>query len=423
MEFKELSERVEALRKELAEVCSQLVQRPSQHPEGKTDRCVAYIKNYFDELGIKTEVYTLEEGKPNIVVRIKGKSSSTIFWVGHLDVVPEGKLENWTYPPYSGTIKDNMVWGRGSSDMKGACASAMVAAKVLSEYQPTHSIDFWFTADEEVGGRVGARWLAEKHIFKGEACIIGDGGGSSPGLVNIGVGNKGGLGMRLIARGRTAHGSRPYLGENAIDKLLAVIPYARRIGDYRLELPSELAPIVKSSSEFLLRDQNLTEAQRLAAKSLYDYPTGPSLNILNGGVKSNVVPDYAEAQFDVRLTPGCDAREVKARLEELVEEAGVPGVTVVASASRSVGYYEPADSPFVASLSGAVRWVTGVRPALTIAPWGTDAVSVKRFMGVPCLIYGPMVETRLHQPDEYVPIDNLVTAAKVYAVYPFVHGR
>jgi succinyl-diaminopimelate desuccinylase len=422
MELKEISEKVEVLRREVADVCSQLVQRPSQHPEGKTDGCVTYIKDYFDGLGIETEVYTLEEGKPNIVARIKGKSSSTIFWVGHLDVVPEGKPENWTYPPYSGAIKDGMIYGRGSSDMKGACASAMVAAKVLNEYQPPHNMDFWFTADEEVGGRAGARWLAEKHIFKGEACIIGDGGGSSPGLVNIGVGNKGGLGMRLIARGRTAHGSRPYLGENAIDRLLAVIPYVRRIGDYRLELPPDLAPLVKSSAEFLLRDQTLTEAQRLATKSLYDYPTGPSLNIFRGGVKSNVVPDYAEAQFDVRLTPGCDAGRVKARLEELVAEAGVPGVVVEASASQTVGYYEPPGSAPVASLSEAVRLVTGVKPALTIAPWGTDAVSVKRFLGVPCLIFGPMVESQLHSPDEYVPVENLVTAAKVYATYPYVYG-
>jgi len=423
MQLKGVSERVETLREEVAEVCSQLVQLPSEHPEGRTDGCVEYIKDYFGKLGIETEVYTLEKGKPNIVAHIKGESNRTIFWLGHIDEVPEGKLENWTYPPFSGTIKDGMVWGRGSSDMKGACASAMIAAKVLSEVRPPLNVDFWFTADEEIGGRAGARWLAEKRIFKGEACIVGDGGGSTPGLVNIGVGNKGGLGAKLIARGRTAHGSRPYYGDNAIDKLLAVIPYVKRIGDYRLELPPELASILKSSTKLLLRDQSLTEAQRLAAKRLFYYPSGPSLNVLNGGVKSNVVPDYAEASFDIRLTPGCDAGKVKVQLEELVAEAGVPGVTVQATTSQTVGYYEPWDSPFVASLSEAVQRVTGVRPALTIAPWGTDAVSVKRFLGAPCLIFGPMVETQLHQPNEFVPIDNLVTAAKVYAAYPFFHGK
>lgn len=415
---------VEASRRELAELCSGLIQRPSQHPEGKTEDCVAYIKEYFDKLGIPTEIYKRTEGKPNIVAKIEGTTERRILWVGHLDVVPEGKPENWTYPPYSGKItEEGLVWGRGSTDMKGANAAAMVAAKVLSEYKPPHNMEFWFTVDEEIGGGAGARWLAQEKILKGEVAIIGDGGGSTPGAVNIGVGNKGGIGTRLIAQGKTAHGSRPYLGDNALDKLLKVIPYVKRIGEYRLELPPELAPIIKSSVELLLRNEDLTEAQRVTMKSLYDYPTGPSLNILNGGVKGNVIPDYAEAYFDIRLTPGCDPRKVKGRLEELVAKAGVPGVTVEARAARTAGYYEPADSPQVKYLSEAVRLVTGEEPALTIAPWGTDAVSIKRYTGISCLIFGPMLEDQLHQPDEQVPIENLVTSAKVYTLFPYTYGK
>ena len=238
-----------------------------------------------------------------------------------------------------------------------------------------------------------------------------------------GVGNKGGIGTKLVARGRTAHGSRPYLGDNALDKLLRVIPYVRKIGDYRLELPPELTPIIRSSVELLLKNEKLTEVQRLAVKSLYDYPTGPSLNILRGGVKGNMVPDYAEAIFDIRLTPGCDPLKVKARIEELVEEAGVPGVSVEVRAPRTAGYYEPPNSPAIRYLSEAVQLVTGEEPTLTIAPWGTDAVSIKRYTGMPCLIFGPMLEDQLHQPDEHVPIGNLVTSAKVYALFPYIYGR
>ena len=423
-QLEEISKRVESLRGEVAEVCSKLVQFPTPVPPGHTDEIVAYIQKYFDGLDVETKIHTLEERKPNIVARVKGQSDKTILYVGHIDVVPEGKPENWKYPPYSGKItEDGLVWGRGSSDMKGSCASAMVAARVLSEVGSPHNMEFWFTADEEIGGRAGARWLAEKQIFKGEVAIIGDGGGSTPGVINIGVGNKGGIGTRLIARGKTSHGSRPYLGDNALDKLLKVIPYVKRIGEYRLELPPELAPIIKSSVELLLRNEDLTEAQRLAMKSLYDYPTGPSLNILRGGVKGNVIPDYAEAYFDIRLTPGCDPRKVKERLEELVAEAGVPGVTVEASASRTAGYYESADSHHVRWFSEDVRLVTGEKPALTIAPWGTDAVSIKRYTGIPCLIFGPMLEDQLHQPDEHVPIENLVTSAKVYALLPYTYGK
>ena len=423
-QYERIFECVEALRGEVVEICSRLVQLPSQHPEGNTEECVLFIEEYFDELGVKTDVYTLEEGKPNIVAHVKGISDRTILWIGHLDVVPEGKLENWTHPPYSGKITDDgLIWGRGSTDMKGACAAAIIASRVLNEVGSPHNIEFWFTADEEIGGLSGARWLAEKSFFGGEVAIIGDGGGSTPGFVNVSVGNKARIGTSLIAKGKTAHGSRPYLGDNAIDKLLAVIPHVRKIGEYRLELPPELAPIIKSSVELMLRNNSLTEAQRLGVKSLYDYPTGPSLNILKGGVKGNVVPDYAEAYFDIRLTPGCDPRKVKERIEELVAESGVLGVTVQINAPQIAGYYEPADSSEVSYISEAVQLVTGVQPVLTIAPWGTDAVSIKHYTGLPCLIFGPMLEDQLHKPDEHVPIENLVTSAKVYSIFPFIYGK
>ena len=84
---KVLSE-VEASRKELAEGCSQLIQRPSQHPEGNTVECVKYIEEYFKELGIPTEIHQNNPAKPNIVARVKGTTKRRIMWLGHLDVVP-----------------------------------------------------------------------------------------------------------------------------------------------------------------------------------------------------------------------------------------------------------------------------------------------------------------------------------------------
>ena len=425
-QFDKISHRIEEKKEQIVTVCSELVKRATPVPPGDTVEIVDYIANYFMDQGIKTDIHFLEKNKPNIVAHIEGESEHTIMWLGHLDVVPAGELNNWVNPPYQGVVRDNKVWGRGSSDMKGADASAMIAASVLINVKPPHNVDFWFTCDEEIGGIAGAKWLAENQIFDGEVCIVGDGGGCTPGMVNIGVGNKGGITTRLISKGKTAHGSRPYLGDNALDKLLKVIPYVKRIGDYRLELPYELSPIIKSSVELLLRDDELTENQRQTVKSIYDYPTGPSLNLLNSGVKSNVVPDYAEAVFDIRLTPGCNPINVKAQIEKLVEEAKVDGVSVDIRASESAGYYEKTDSDELIGLSKTVKKVTGEEPALTIAPWGTDAVSVKRNIktkthpsGIPCLIYGPMIESQLHQTNEYVPISNLITAAKVYALYPF----
>jgi succinyl-diaminopimelate desuccinylase len=362
MSVKDILSKVDSQRKELAEVCSQLIQRPSAHPEGRTVECVAYIKQYFDDLGIPNEVHKRNDDKPNIVGRIKGTSKTRIMWVGHLDVVPEGKPENWTYPPYSGKItEDGYIWGRGSSDMKGACAAAMVAARVLSEVEEVpNNIDFWFTADEEVGGGDGAHWLAQEHIFEGDVCIIGDG---SPGIPNspaIDLGCKGGAGTRLIARGKTAHGSRPFLGDNAIDKLLMVVPNVRKIADYRLDVPSELELVIASTIDYMM-EEDFTDEQKRALQRLFHHPS-VTLNILNGGVKTNVVPDYAEAYFDIRLTPGSNPVKVRERITELVEAAGVPGVTVeFRRPSKTAGYYESPDIPFARQLADTVERTTDIQ--------------------------------------------------------------
>ncbi|MCW4039022.1 MAG: hypothetical protein NWF13_09850, partial [Candidatus Bathyarchaeota archaeon] len=106
MSVEEVFTHIEKHRRELAEVCSQLIQRPSAHPEGRTAECVTYIQDYFDQLGIPHEVFRRNEEKPNIVVRVKGTGNKKIMWVGHLDVVPEGTPELWTHPPYGGEITE-----------------------------------------------------------------------------------------------------------------------------------------------------------------------------------------------------------------------------------------------------------------------------------------------------------------------------
>lgn len=418
---KVLSE-VEDSRKELAEVCSQLVQRPSQHPEGRTDECVAYIKDYFDQLGIPTRIYKRMEKKPNIVAQIAGTTGRHIMWIGHLDVVLEGKLENWTYPPYSGKITtDGMIWGRGSSDCKGACAAAMIAARVLNELEEVpNSVDFWFTADEEIGGLDGAYWLAEERIFKGDICIIGDGSPGSPAAPTIDLGCKGAAQTRLIALGKTAHGSTPFLGDNAIDKLIRVIPYVKRIGDFHLEFPEELEPVIEKTVKYMLRKRELTAEQREAVKRLFHYPS-VSLNILNGGEKINVVPDYAEAHFDIRLTPGSKPMKVRERILELVKEAGEPGVTAEVAAFDTAGYYESQNTPFARQFAETVERVTGNKPIFKILTGSTDAISIKRFTGIPCLGFGAGMGGQAHAPDEHNSIELIEMSSKIYATFPLIY--
>ena len=424
MDLDKTSKLAEEAQTEVAELCSGLVKFNSAHPDGFTDEVVVYIKKYLDEHGIENEVHASDPKKPNIVARIKGKGNKKVLWVGHIDVVPEGKPENWTYPPYSGTIADGCVWGRGSSDMKGSCAAAMVSARILNEMNDIpNTVEFWFTADEEIGGGAGARWLAQTGRFKADVCIIGDGNGGGPDAPSIDLGCKGGAGVKLIARGQTAHGSTPYLGDNAIKKLIAGIPYVEKINDYPLDFPSNLKPAVEESIEYYKNTQNLTpDQEKLMAHNFYT----PSVtcNIINGGVKINVIPDYAEAQFDIRLTPGSNQLRVVERIKEHVKDSGIKGLEVEHQDHKpddTAGFCETPDTSFAHQFTDVIHKITGKPVNMKILTGGTDGISTSRIAGIPSLGYGTSLTGQAHQPNEHITIENLVLGVKIYTAFPLIY--
>ncbi|RMF85507.1 MAG: M20 family peptidase, partial [Nitrospinota bacterium] len=275
-----VKDRIADCGKELMELTSRLVQFPTVVPPGYIDECIAFAQSYFQERGIETSLHQHVERKPNLCATIPGKQPGKILWLGHLDVVPEGDHAAWKHPPFSGAIEGDRVYGRGATDMKGSCAAAMVAATVLHAVaQGAHpTLEVWLTADEEIGGEDGAKWLAEAGKLQGDVCVIGDASGGTRERPTIELGCKGGMATVLQAQGVTAHGSQPYLGENAIEKLLAVIPHVKRIADFPLDIPAELEPVIQTSIDFLLEDPSLTPEQRDAVRRLYHYPT-VSLNI------------------------------------------------------------------------------------------------------------------------------------------------
>ena len=423
MSLRRIVSAAEKAEREVAELTSGLVQFNSAHPEGRTDECVRYIKRYFDDHGIENETHTKTQTKPNIVAKIPGASGRKILWVGHLDVVPEGKPEFWKYPPYSGKItEDGRVHGRGSSDMKGSCAAAMVSARILNELKRPvpNPVEFWFTADEEIGGGDGAKWLSETKIFRGDVCVIGDGNGGGKEYPSIDMGCKGGARTTLKARGKTAHASTPYLGDNAIEKLMRAIPVVERIADYKLELPRELDGPIRESVRFLLKTQPMNSEQKRAARRIFNYPS-VACTIINGGVKINVVPDYAEAQLDIRLTPGSKPLMMKARIEKLVKEANIPGIEVSVDAGETAGYHEPPNSTFATQFAATVRKATRRKPSFKILTGGTDAISIKNYTSIPCLGYGSSLTGQAHVPDEYITVENLVLGVKIYSTFPIIY--
>jgi succinyl-diaminopimelate desuccinylase len=420
MDLEKINKLVESTEKEVAELTSGLVKFNSAHPEGYTDEVVEYIKDYCEKYGIENEIHADDPKKPNLVAKVRGTSAKKILWVGHIDVVPEGKPENWTYPPYSGKIADGCVWGRGSSDMKGSCAAAMVSARLLNEMDSIpNSVEFWFTCDEEIGGIKGARWLAQTGRLKGDVCVIGDGNGGGPSSPSIDLGCKGGAGVKLVAKGKTAHGSTPYLGDNAISKLIKGIPWVEKIDDFKLDFPKDLTPAIEGSIEYYKEN---TPANLVEPMEHNFYTPSVSCNIISGGVKINVVPDYAEAEFDIRITPGSHPSKVIERINELVKDSGIGGLEVVATReykpSDTAGYYESPNSEFANQFTSLIKQITGKEVNMKILTGGTDGVSTSKISGIPSLGYGTSLTGQAHQPDERITIENLVLGVKIYTAFP-----
>ncbi|RLI06917.1 hypothetical protein DRO24_04105, partial [Candidatus Bathyarchaeota archaeon] len=113
-----------------------------------------------------------------------------------------------------------------------------------------------------------------------------------------------------------------------------------------------------------------------------------------------------------------DPQAVKRRIEELVEEAAIPGVEVEVNAPEQAGYYESPNTSFAKQLAETIELVTGRRPIFKILTGGTDAISIERYAHIPCLGYGLSMVGEAHKPDEKNKIENLVLGVKVYTLFP-----
>ncbi|MEM2321274.1 MAG: ArgE/DapE family deacylase [Candidatus Bathyarchaeia archaeon] len=414
--------RAEELRSELISLTSNLIKFRTVSPPSNTLECAEFISSYLEKSGLEAKIYSKEEEKANVYVRVTGEPGRKIIWLGHLDVVPEGRREEWAYDPYGGAVVGDRIYGRGASDMKGSCAAAIIAAKILSEMgaESKATVDFWFTCDEEAGSTNGTKWLLKAGLLHGDACLVGDFLSRDPiKSPYIDVGCRGYLRLRLKVTGRVAHASMSFYGDNAIDKLIAAIRVVKDAEDYSLKVPEGIKEAVESSIEYFLSQGGLSEKQKNAIRRAHYYPT-VSLTMINGGVKINVVPDYAEASFDIRILPGSSPEDLLKHIKGMIDESGISGVNVDVIDSES-GYCESWNSEFAMSLRRAIRVVTGVEPRPKIILATSDAAPVKKVLEIPCLAFGAGIEGLAHAPNEYVTIDGLLVATKVYSILPLIY--
>jgi acetylornithine deacetylase/succinyl-diaminopimelate desuccinylase-like protein len=360
------------------DLLGRLIGMNTVNPPGGEAELQDFLEAKLAAAGFECEQLAAEPGRSNLVARLRGAADGpTLTLLGHVDTVRADPGE-WSFDPWAGDVVDGWVRGRGALDMKGQVAAEVAAAIALGEsgWRPrAGELLVVITADEEVGGGLGAQWLCEQHQDKVRSdFVVNEGGGvlvevGGRRLFTLSVGEKGIFRMRLRAKGQAGHASLPRIGDNALLKLagyigaLAEQPPAEpsEVGEALLEAvfgePFEGAEGMRAGLERLRAEHPL----------LADYLVEPMLGITltptiaEGGKKANVIPSDAEVLIDCRVPPGSGKDEALAALKALIGD----GDYEVEFTEAVVGNSSPLDSPLADGIEG---WLGEVEPEATLAP-------------------------------------------------------
>lgn len=353
-----------------------LLQFDTANPPGQEGACIRYLAALLQDRGFEVHVYEFGANRASLVARLAGGTDRPLLcFTGHVDTVPLGE-EPWRVDPLSGETDGDLVYGRGSSDMKGGVAAIVSAGLELSTIVGRQAgVTLVLTGGEETGC-LGATHLA----------ALGDALGTAGALVvaeptsnELFIGHKGALWLQAQTRGIAAHGSMPEEGENAIYKA------AEAVGKLQ-------------AFQFGVDPHSLLGS--------------PTLNVgtIRGGTKINIVPDRATLQVDIRTVPGRTGDQI---LEGLQSALG-PEVALEVLLNLDAVASDPADG-WIQQVISLLGECSGENPTPRGATYFTDAAVLTPAYGhPPTVILGPGEATMAHKVDEYCRIFKLRQAKEIY---------
>jgi len=404
-------------------------------PTGNESRVCEYVREWLAQDGVEAEILEAAPDRGNIIARLEGRSGKAgLMFMSHTDVVPVEDEDKWRFPPFSATVADGRVYGRGSSDCKGLLTCQLMALRLLkrSGVQLQDGLILASGADEEHGGRYGFGWLARNHPDKLAAPLAVNEGGGIPidaagGLTYLlGVGEKGRLQVEIDVKGSSAHASVPWQGTNALYRLAQVV---QRIEAYEPERDTSTSLFEHLSSFAIEHKPSAQNIDEIIAETEPHNPRFASLmralsrmtitpTMIRGGVKSNSVPESIRLTCDVRTLPHQDESYVKQHLDRILE--GMTGVEF------EIDYMaEPNSSPFETDFARRIQANTGLaleREDIQWVPAISTGFTDSRFtrpLGI--ITYGfngshpdddPLLN-RVHGTDESVGIKSLISGTKI----------
>lgn len=372
---------------EVIQVTQDLVAIPSlTHREGRG--MVEYYQKWFADLDIPVRVYPYDGERANFfadygVVEGPGR----FLFNGHQDIKP---VDGMMVDPYAGEIRGGKMYGRGTCDMKGGIAAVLCAYKALvrSGVKPKGGISFFSDIEEEWGGLAGYYWARQQNLYEGYEGLIS----CEPTNLEVQIGNRGCFVTSFETRGKSAHSGLAHQGVNAIHHMVG----------------------------FIIEFQKLPYLQ---VENSYFGKCTLNFERIEGGLYLSAVPDRCIASLDSRIIPEIPPDVVQKQVDDLMErlnrehgfdirEVGPVKGWRETNAKFKAETIEP-DHPLTLRVAEAVGQATGKEAVISGCP-GITIAMVLIEMGIPAVICGPGSIAQAHTADEWVSLDEITAAARIY---------
>lgn len=372
-------------------VCIPSVYRP-QDPQANESKAAQYVYDYLKEMGLEVYIEEVVKGRPNVIgILDSGRPGKTILFEGHTDVVTEGDRDAWSYDPFGAVIEGNRMYGRGTNDTKGNLAAAIAAVHAIkrSNLKWHGKIILCVPCDEE-GMMIGIKHFIKRGWANGvDGAII-----CEPEENQICITQKGAMRAVIRTNGKMAHGAMPLAGINPNTRMAQII--------------CELMELEKR------------EKERVGEHPYLGWPSITPTIVLGpekGEPQINVIPDHCYSTLDIRTIPGQDHDRLRVDMENILAELGSKDADFMASIEviESRPWTETdLDDPIVKASMESYRTVTGKEPIFNGVPGATDGTFL-HLAGIPIVTTGAGDRHIPHQIDEYIELDELIEASRIYA--------
>jgi len=361
------------------ELTQQLIRRRSVTPED--DGCQALVAGRLAPLGFRAETIA-SNGVTNLWLR-RGEASPVLVFAGHTDVVPAGPLEQWRSDPFTPTVRDGLLYGRGASDMKSSVAAFVVAAEEFVRAHPQHrgSIALLLTSDEEGPATDGTVKVVDALRARDERidyCIVGEPTSVDALGDTIKNGRRGSLSGHLVVRGIQGHVAYPHLARNPVHQLA---PALAELATERWDDGDDSFPAT----------------------------TFQVSNVHAGTGATNVIPGTCEVDFNLRFAPVSTAESLMQRIEAILRSRDLEFDLAWTVGAQP---FSTAPGPLSAALAAAIRDVTGRETQLST----TGGTSDGRFIAMICpqvVEFGPP-NASVHKIDEHIAVADLDPLMNIY---------